>query len=241
MISFEPGFFAVTLGVRAASARPPLRRGSARGASDRDRHIAANFYPTPPEATRALLSVEIFEGSIWEPACGKGHIAKVLKDDGHAVVSTDLNNWGFGLSGLDFLSEPRPRAKHIVTNPPYGSGLADAFIEKALTFTRSTGGKVAMLLNLASLSHSERTAFWKSHPPARLYAVDGIVCWPDPTRAPPRHFIQNRYVWAIWTPDHKGPSAFWWLSGSDFRVRKSSSNTITEGKQHDRHDEQTAH
>lgn len=28
------------------------------------------FYPTPPEATRALLSVEKFEGNIWEPACG---------------------------------------------------------------------------------------------------------------------------------------------------------------------------
>lgn len=28
------------------------------------------FYPTPPEATRALLSVETFDGTIWEPACG---------------------------------------------------------------------------------------------------------------------------------------------------------------------------
>ncbi|PID44236.1 MAG: hypothetical protein CSB48_02440 [Proteobacteria bacterium] len=27
------------------------------------------FYPTPPEAVRALLSVEQFDGSIWEPAC----------------------------------------------------------------------------------------------------------------------------------------------------------------------------
>lgn len=27
------------------------------------------FYPTPPEATRALLSVENFDGDIWEPAC----------------------------------------------------------------------------------------------------------------------------------------------------------------------------
>ena len=38
-----------------------------------------NFYPTPPEATRALLSVETFDGPIWEPACGQGHIAKVLE------------------------------------------------------------------------------------------------------------------------------------------------------------------
>ena len=33
------------------------------------RRAAFEFYPTPPEATRALLSVEAFDGSIWEPAC----------------------------------------------------------------------------------------------------------------------------------------------------------------------------
>ena len=39
-------------------------------------HRAAyEFYPTPPEATRALLSVEHFHGSIWECACGDGAIA----------------------------------------------------------------------------------------------------------------------------------------------------------------------
>ena len=37
-------------------------RGAAVGASQIDRHIAANFYPTPPEATLALLSVESFDG-----------------------------------------------------------------------------------------------------------------------------------------------------------------------------------
>lgn len=33
------------------------------------KRAAFEFYPTPPEATRALLSVEQFEGSVWEPAC----------------------------------------------------------------------------------------------------------------------------------------------------------------------------
>ena len=48
------------------------------------------FYPTPPQATRALLSGEEFDGSIWEPACGEGHIANVLVTAGYDVVSTDL-------------------------------------------------------------------------------------------------------------------------------------------------------
>lgn len=219
--------FAVIIGSRpAAPARRPLPKGLALGPRPIDRMVSANFYPTPKEATLALLSVEAFEGSIWEPACGEGHIADVLKAHGHSVVSTDLNDWGYGIRDVDFLAESRPRARHIVTNPPYGSGLADEFVTKALSFTRTTGGKVVMLLNLASLSQSERTNFWKTHPPARLYAMDDIVCWPEPDRPPPRHFTQQRYVWAVWTPDHKGPSAFWWLSAADFRLSPTSRNRI---------------
>lgn len=188
-----------------------------------DRHVAANFYPTPPEATRALLSVETFDGHIWEPACGQGHIAKVLEAEGHKVIATDLNDWGYGASGVDFLKvdfhRGLPHARHIITNPPYGSGLADAFVEKALAFTARTGGKVAMLLNLASLAHESRTEEWQKNPPARLYAIDGVVCWPDAERKPPKHFLAHRYVWAIWEHGHRGPSAFWWLSARAFRAR----------------------
>lgn len=214
----------------AAGQRPSLVRGhgNARDAlSDaerRSRDIANNYYPTPPEATRALLSVEQFNGSIWEPACGEGAIAKELIVASHCVVATDLAAYGYGVPGIDFLKETRPRAKHIVTNPPYGSGLADAFIGKALGFMHQTGGTVAMLLNLSSLAEKSRTAFWRAQPPARLYAIDDIVCWPERHRKPPSHFTRHRYCWAVWTPDHKGPSAFWWLSSADFRQRPSAPN-----------------
>lgn len=187
--------------------------------------IPNEFYPTPPEATRALLSVETFDGSIWEPACGEGAIASVLTDAGHKVVATDLVDYGYGIPRVDFLKETRPRAKHIVTNPPYGSGLADAFIDRSLRFAAETGGNVAMLLNLASLAHRTRTRWWREHTPARLYAIDDIVCWPERHYGPPpSHFTKHRYVWAVWTQDHKGPSAFWWLSSAEFRQRQSFFN-----------------
>ena len=205
--------------------------GSSRASVDdhvrRQRDIADDFYPTPPEATRALLSVEQFDASIWEPACGEGHIARVLTEAGNRVVATDLNDRGFGIVGCDFLRETRPRAKHIITNPPYGRGLADAFLHKALTFTSETGGTIAMLLNLASLVEPSRTALWRAHPPARLYAIDDIVCWPERVRRPPAHFARQRYVWAVWTQDHCGAPRFWWLSGADFRTGKSTRNPNT--------------
>ena len=191
--------------------------GTARGTRNIDRHVSANFYPTPPEATRALLSVEDFRGSVWEPACGKGHIAEVLKAEGCAVVATDLNDWGYGIPGKDFLKEHEPRARHIVTNPPYGRGLADAFVTKALALAARSRGKVAMLLNLASLAHPGRTALWRSTPPARVWAIDSVVCWPDPKRAPPRHFREQRYCWAVWELQASGPTTLGWLSAADFR------------------------
>lgn len=211
---------AVIIGSRPARTAPAVRRPLAA-----PRRLPNEFYPTPPEATRALLSVETFNGSIWEPACGEGAIARILRDAGHQVVATDLNAYGYGLSGVDFLKETRPRARHIVTNPPYGFGLADAFIEKALQLTRATGGNVAMLLNLASLAHRSRTSWWRAHPPARLYAIDDIVCWPSHLYGPaPHHFTKHRYVWAVWTQDHQGPSAFWWLASAGFRADGSSLN-----------------
>jgi len=205
-------------------AQPTSWIAQARHASTRavPRRLPNEFYPTPPEATRALLSVESFDGDIWEPACGDGRIAKVLTDHGHAVVSTDLHAYGHGETGIDFLRERTARAKHIVTNPPYGWGLADRFVRRALTLTQQTGGKVAMLLNMASLCHPRRTAEWQQVPPARIYAVDDIVCWPeDRYGPPPPHFTKHRYVWAVWTPEHKGPPAFWWLSGAEFRAPNS--------------------
>jgi hypothetical protein len=192
------------------------------------RRIPNEFYPTPPEATRALLSVEQFDGTIWEPACGEGAIAKVLEAAGHDVVASDLIDYGYGHSGRDFLAATRPQARHIVTNPTYGFGLADKFIAQALRFTGETGRKVAMLLNLASLAHRTRTAWWQANQPTRLYAIDSVVCWPEHRYGPPpAHFIKHRYVWAVWTPGHAGPSAFWWLSAADFRQQSQAvTNTI---------------
>jgi len=46
---------------------------NARGDRQKD-----DFYATPFEATDALLSVETFKGSIFEPCCGEGHISKRL-------------------------------------------------------------------------------------------------------------------------------------------------------------------
>jgi hypothetical protein len=181
--------------------------------------VPFDFYATPPEATRALLSVEAFDGPVWEPACGDGRMARVLTEAGHDVVATDLIDRGYGVPGVDFLKETTPRARHIMTNPPYGGGLADKFIGRALLLTRATGGKVAMLLDLASLCHPTRHPKFVASPPAAIYALDQLVCAPngDNDRIPFMARADRRYCWMVWKPGHVGQPRFWWLASSRFR------------------------
>lgn len=190
----------------------------ARGNRLHPRRAAFEFYPTPPEAVRALLSVEAFDGPIWEPACGDGAISKVLLAAGHQVVSTDITDHGFGEAGIDFLAQTRPRARHIITNPPYGRGLADRFVGRALLLTRQTGGSVAMLLNLNSLCHPSRHAKFIHTPPRAIYAIDDLVCFPNgrPSEAT-QHLREQRYCWVVWTHGYSGRPAFWWLAMEQFR------------------------
>ena len=196
-----------------SSASPASRRAFSCGNRVSRHRADFEFYPTPPEATRALLSVETFDGSIWEPACGQGHIAKVLVAAGHEVVATDLVDWGYGTPGRDFLAEPAALATHIVTNPPYGNGLADAFVGHALKLTANTRGKVAMLLALQSLAHPLRHEHWTGCPPASINILDECQCWPygDPGRATTA-IGKQRYCWAVWAPGYEGPTVVRWLS-----------------------------
>lgn len=65
---------------------------------------AFDYYATDPRAVEMLLKLEQFSPVIWEPACGEGHISKVLQAHGYEVISTDLIYRGFGdPEPLDFL------------------------------------------------------------------------------------------------------------------------------------------
>lgn len=46
-----------------------------------------DFYPTPPEVTKALIDfLSLPKGTvIWEPACGEGNMAKEFEKNGFHV------------------------------------------------------------------------------------------------------------------------------------------------------------
>ena len=44
-----------------------------------------DYYATEPKATQLLLDNEKFSDTVWEPACGGGYMAEVLKKNGYKV------------------------------------------------------------------------------------------------------------------------------------------------------------
>lgn len=134
-----------------------------------------DFYATEPIAVEHLMKLEQFNESIWEPACGEGHISKVLEAHGYEVVSSDLVDRGYGGVG-DFLAlDNLSWHGDIVTNPPYK--YAQEFIEKALQIIPE-GNKVAMFLKLQFLEGKARKELFRITPPrSRMGIIKPFALW----------------------------------------------------------------
>lgn len=125
---------------RAPRAREDARRRAAsahvRGVIPiADARPELDFYRTPAIATRGLLSVEKIRGVVWDPCCGDGRIADVLRAAKIKVVATDLVDRGYGRAGVDFLAHvPRHAFDAIVANPPFTH--AEPFARRAAELGR---------------------------------------------------------------------------------------------------------
>src|SRR5690625_4823840 len=95
--------------------------------------VKNDYYATPPETTKAILNRIKLSGSVLEPACGEGHISKVLKEyyPNSEIISTDLIDRGYGVGGINFLTHDYGRRfDNVITNPPFK--YAKEFIERGL-------------------------------------------------------------------------------------------------------------
>lgn len=121
-----------------------------------------DYYPTPPGATRALLSKEGFSASIYEPACGAGHMARVLEEY-HTVRCADIQNRGYPDQELgDFLTcKSIFPGEDIVTNPPFK--LATQFAQHAVALVAPHRGKVALFCRLMFMEGVRRKSFLEKH------------------------------------------------------------------------------
>ncbi|WP_233284765.1 SAM-dependent methyltransferase [Agrobacterium tumefaciens] len=138
----EPGIVERAIQARLAAGLEPTKanlRAAVGTASATKEERGANLYETPPEAMFTLLALEEFNATVFEPACGRGAISRMLEAFHYGVLLADINDYGTADSNgelqavQDFLTSQPPEAGayDIVTNPPYGD-LLNAFVAYAL-------------------------------------------------------------------------------------------------------------
>lgn len=166
-----------------------------------------DYYATEPRAVELLLKQEQFSDTVWEVACGEGHISKVLEEHGYNVISTDLIDRGFGQGGVDFLKCTESKNCDIITNPPYKVGRE--FVEKALQLV-PMGGKVAMFMKLTFLEGQSRRALFRINPPMAVYVSSArLQCGKN------GQFYGSSavaYCWIVWQKGHLGPTHLKWIN-----------------------------
>lgn len=132
---------------------------------DQSKRRELDFYPTPPEASIALMefltakNIVGRDTSVWEPACGNGAMSSVLGRYVDYVRSTDIRHTGYGEGGRDFLAGDFD-CDAVITNPPFA--LSEQFIRHALR----QAPVVAMLLKSQYWHASKRQALFTEAPPA---------------------------------------------------------------------------
>lgn len=171
-----------------------------------------DFFPTPPWATRALceivlpkLRAELAGRSVWECACGEGHMAEVLKEYARSVFASDVHDYGRGYAlgsfvgeGLDVISSRK--ADWIITNPPFN--LAEQFLDRAL----ADGGRgVALLLrsNFIDTQGRYERVFAKRPPACVAQFAERVPMHKG--RWDPGGDTATAYAWFIWK--HSGDLA----------------------------------
>lgn len=151
-----------------------------------------DFYPTPVWATYALINIEDFQGNIWEPACGDGSMAKILKETNCSVESSDLFDRGYGSPGIDFLKTSRV-VDNIITNPPFNA--AEGFVRAGL---KQSSNKLALLLRLAFLEGANRQReIFRMTPPTRVWIFSERITF-YPAGAVQKGSGTTAYAWFVW-------------------------------------------
>ena len=172
-----------------------------------------DFYPTPPEPTRAFLSVEGDRlrqfGGVWEPAAGDGAMVREMMALDLTVYASDLVDRGCGAEIRSFYDYDDPPLRAIVTNPPFSECGRDA---PWVRHARSLGVHyMALLLPLQWPGAVERAPLWQAWPPARVYLMRWRIDFTG-QGAPP---MLN--AWFVWDREHEGETVLRMLDRFDAR------------------------
>jgi hypothetical protein len=162
-----------------------------------------DLYETPSVAVEALLRTEQIPQRIWEPAAGKGAIVRVLRDHGHAVIASDIFDYGNLHFVRDFLTETAVPAgtQMILTNPPYQ--IVEPFVARALELCPL----VIMLLRLAFLESERRCHILEDRGLARVHVFrKRLPMMHRDLWAGRKANSGMAFAWMLWDRSYTGPT-----------------------------------
>ena len=191
--------------------------------------VKEDYYATPKEATESLL--DLFDLSdcetFYEPACGEGHISKVLLNrfKNTLVRSTDLINRGYDIGGVDFLKlDYEKKWDCIITNPPFK--LSQGFIEKGL---RLSNKYVIMFAKIQLLEGVARRKLFDKFPPKYIYVFTDRV---NPLRNGSPVDENGKkwastmcFAWFVWEIGFEGEPIVRWLNSNKKTKNERTKNT----------------
>ena len=147
------------------------------------------------------------EMSCLEPACGAGHMARVLKEYFGEVRSSDAHHYGYG-TVRDYLDVPYEAnaVDWVITNPPFR--LAEQFVERSLIVARRG---VAVLVRTVFIESVGRYRnLFESNPPSifaqyaeRVPMVRG--------RLDRKASTATGYAWLVWQKPAIGSTRLTWV------------------------------
>jgi hypothetical protein len=189
-----------------------------------------DYFPTPPWATRALCEwlkerTSVHMMSVWEPACGEGHMARPLAEFFGSVKATDILDYGFGSGGIDFIGLPSAqdaRVDWIITNPPFT--LAEEFAHRAFDVVREG---VAFILRSSFLEGTGRyDRLFSKRPPADILQFTERVPMVR-GRLDKDASSATAYSWIIWRNGATPPlTRFHWVPSCRKRLERAEDYAV---------------
>lgn len=163
-----------------------------------------DFYPTPDYAIDTILDRVNFDGVVWEPSCGNGAISNKLIQRGYDVKSTDLHDYGYGVSGVDFMEcQQDQTADNIMTNPPFN--ISTKYTLKALQLARK---KVLILNKVTFLEGIQRRDKLFSLNKLRTAYIYGKRLQFDPTK---KGGGTIAFAWFLFDNEYNGSPTLEWI------------------------------
>lgn len=174
----------------------------------KDEREKDDFYRTDPIAAECLIRLmgDELPQNIWECACGDGALAEVFKKHGYQVKATDLINRGYGVAGVDFLTNDEKFSGAIITNPPFKH--AESFVRQALEKVH-TGDYVCLFLRTLFLEGKARKKLFEQYPPKQVLVSSSRINCSKPSYKGTSSAMS--FSWFIWQKGYQGETVVKWF------------------------------